>query len=258
MTAKQIDKDFERLAKGVFEGSIVNIDAALFQFTANLLMKSEFTGFGQSLSTVEWGTPEQHLLSTMQANTFWFSGAKTYSQLQTLHSLVTTEDGSIREWSDYKQKALDVHHLYNVNWLNAEYNHAIASSQMAGRWLDFQNTKATLPLLRFQTIGDDRVRPEHQSLDGITLPIDDVFWLSHYPPIGWRCRCDIIALRKGNVTDLTKRIIPSLSPFFAQNVGITGQVYPEGHPYYELINKDKSAATEVKKFVESELKHVKK
>jgi SPP1 gp7 family putative phage head morphogenesis protein len=254
MTPQEVDKEFERIAKGVYDGSITNIDAALFDFTVGVLMKSEFAGFGTSLAKVEWGTPDQKLLSVMQGNTFWFAGAKTFSQLQTMSNLLTGDDGKVREWNDFKNKALQAHQLYNVTWLDAEYNHAIAASQMASRWMDFQRNKALRPLLRYQTMEDDRVRPEHEVLDGITAEVDDIFWTTHYPPIAWRCRCDVISVGSGKVTDLTQRDIPVLPKFFAQNVGITGQVYPEGHPYYDLLEKDKAAEKEVKQFVNQQLK----
>lgn len=47
---------------------------------------------------------------------------------------------------------------------------------------------------RYVTTGDDRVRPTHAALDGVTLPKDDVFWESFYPPNGWNCRCQAIPL----------------------------------------------------------------
>lgn len=47
---------------------------------------------------------------------------------------------------------------------------------------------------KYVTVGDDRVRPSHAVLDGVTLPKDDEFWTRFYPPNGWNCRCQAIAL----------------------------------------------------------------
>ena len=47
---------------------------------------------------------------------------------------------------------------------------------------------------RYVTTGDDRVRPTHQALEGVTLPKDDPFWERFYPPNGWNCRCQAIPL----------------------------------------------------------------
>lgn len=40
---------------------------------------------------------------------------------------------------------------------------------------------------RYVTVGDDRVRPSHQLLEGVTLPKDHEFWQTCFPPNGWSC-----------------------------------------------------------------------
>lgn len=47
---------------------------------------------------------------------------------------------------------------------------------------------------KYVTTGDDRVRPTHAALEGVTLPKDDPFWRRFYPPNGWNCRCQAIPL----------------------------------------------------------------
>lgn len=47
---------------------------------------------------------------------------------------------------------------------------------------------------KYVTAGDDRVRPSHAILDGVTLPKGDKFWQTFYPPNGWNCRCQVIPL----------------------------------------------------------------
>lgn len=38
-------------------------------------------------------------------------------------------------------------------------------------------------------------RAQHLAWDGLTLPKDDPFWRTHYPPNGWRCRCRVVGVR---------------------------------------------------------------
>lgn len=52
-----------------------------------------------------------------------------------------------------------------------------------------QQQRDVFPFLRYVTSQDDRVRPSHAILDGIVLPIDDPFWLTHWAPWDWGCRC---------------------------------------------------------------------
>jgi SPP1 gp7 family putative phage head morphogenesis protein len=47
---------------------------------------------------------------------------------------------------------------------------------------------------KYVTVADDRVRPEHVGFDGVTLPKDDSFWQTNWPPNGWCCRCSAISI----------------------------------------------------------------
>jgi SPP1 gp7 family putative phage head morphogenesis protein len=47
---------------------------------------------------------------------------------------------------------------------------------------------------KYVTVGDNRVRDEHEAWEGVTLPKDDPFWITHTPPNGWNCRCDVIEI----------------------------------------------------------------
>lgn len=64
----------------------------------------------------------------------------------------------------------------------------------AGQWERILRTRQALPYLRYITKRDDRVRPLHALWDNVTLPVDDPFWQTHYPPNGWRCRCRVVSV----------------------------------------------------------------
>ncbi|MBN2023592.1 MAG: hypothetical protein JW809_12475 [Pirellulales bacterium] len=77
-----------------------------------------------------------------------------------------------------------------------------------------------------RTWGDDRVRPEHEGYDGVTLPKDDPFWLENTPPNGWACRCATIpmfaeaTLNRPRTVDVDGRDVPpSTDPGFAVSFG---------------------------------------
>jgi SPP1 gp7 family putative phage head morphogenesis protein len=50
----------------------------------------------------------------------------------------------------------------------------------------------------YVTVGDDRVRPEHQALDGFRAKKDDPIWNTHNVPNGWNCRCTRVAIFIGD------------------------------------------------------------
>lgn len=66
----------------------------------------------------------------------------------------------------------------------------------AGKWNAEQDPDIAEVLwgYTYTTVGDDRVRPEHELLDNVTLPKEDSFWRANYPPNGWNCRCQVIPL----------------------------------------------------------------
>lgn len=68
----------------------------------------------------------------------------------------------------------------------------------AGRWIENQDPAIQEILWGYiyVTAGDDRVRPEHEGLDGVSLPKDDPQWDSIWPPNGFNCRCDVIEVFK--------------------------------------------------------------
>ena len=45
---------------------------------------------------------------------------------------------------------------------------------------------------KYVTVGDDRMRPTHAAMNGVTLPKEDPFWDVNYPPCGWNCRCQAL------------------------------------------------------------------
>ncbi|GAB2824548.1 hypothetical protein GCM10027276_29210 [Comamonas piscis] len=67
-----------------------------------------------------------------------------------------------------------------------------------GLWERVERSKAVMPYVRYITRGDDRVRPAHLAWDNLTLPVDDDFWKTHWPPNGWRCRCRVMSMTKAD------------------------------------------------------------
>ena len=68
-----------------------------------------------------------------------------------------------------------------------------------GRWERIEALKEDMPYLRYVATMDARTRPEHARWHGVVLPVDDPWWRSHYPPNGWRCRCQVVQLSEGDL-----------------------------------------------------------
>ena len=68
----------------------------------------------------------------------------------------------------------------------------------AGRW-DANMAPEIQEILwgyEYMSVGDFRVRPEHEALEGVRLPKEDPQWLEIWPPNGYNCRCEAIEIFK--------------------------------------------------------------
>lgn len=132
----------------------------------------------------------------LQKSDYIFSGIKTFHELHEVFPSLLDEDGKRKPFEQFLSDVQKVDNTYNRNYLNAEYNFAQASSEMAGKWEDFVEDGDDY-LLQYRTQQDSKVRPEHAELHGITLPVTDSFWDEYFPPNGWNCRCTVVQVLKG-------------------------------------------------------------
>jgi len=66
----------------------------------------------------------------------------------------------------------------------------------AGRWQANQDPAIQEILWGYEyvTVGDDRVRPSHEAMDGTKLEKDSPEWQHIWPPNGYNCRCSTIEI----------------------------------------------------------------
>ena len=79
------------------------------------------------------------------------------------------------------------------------YQTNMSTSYAAGRYKQLSDPELLKILPYWQYHHNDSVmhpRPLHVSWDGLTLPPDDPFWDTHYPPNGWGCQCWVSAVSK--------------------------------------------------------------
>lgn len=241
MTTDELKKLLDKLIRKVWKnkGTPQEIDRAITEFFASEYWAAIEKGYGVNIENVDFNTPDYEMLRSLEKSVYQFSAAKNYAQMKAMSEALIGEDGKLRSYTQFRQAALEVNNLFVNQWMQAEYNFAVASSQSASQWVRIQATKDILPLLRYKTAGDERVRPEHQDMEDITLPVEHPFWDLYYPPNGWNCRCDVIQLDSGAVTPDTKIVYPDKMPaIFRYNPGKTGVAFPPGSPYYDGLPDD--------------------
>lgn len=243
------EKDFNSIANDVWNGTVTkySLPTAVYEKTVKHLLNGAYKGFGKDIISVEWGSPDFEMLADLSDNIYMFSGAKTYQQVRSLTDLLLIPETK-ESFYKFKEKANTILEEYNVAYLKAEYNTSIASSRMAGEWQRIQEVKDVLPLLEYDTVGDGRVRPEHAILDKIVRPVNDKFWDTLYPPNGWNCRCRVIQLSEGVVTDLRGKnnLYDNVPKEFRMNSGKDKVIFKEKgkdkHPYFDIAKGDKELA----------------
>lgn len=209
------------------------IDTGVTEYFAQEFYKAVVEGYGASLLTVDFTTPDYLVLRHLEENVYQFAAAKNYQQLKAVTQALVDDEGKLRSFSEFKRASFEVLNEQVTSYMEAEYNLAVAGGQMAATWTRIQENKETLPLLKYITVGDDRVRPEHAELEGVIRPVDDDFWDMYYPPNGWNCRCDVIQLSDGTETPLDDIVTPANMPaLFKTNLAKHGLVFPPNHPYY--------------------------
>lgn len=176
------------------------------------------------------------MLNKLKQDVFVFSGMKTYAELKELSSLLIDKDGTIKGWEAFRKDAEKANLIHNENYLQAEHQQAVATSQALDQYLEYAKDGDAYDL-QIRTAGDDKVRDSHAALHGITLPFGHSFWSNHWTPFGWRCRCNIVQVRKGKyphtdtatVNKLGESAIPAM---FRYNPAKQAVIFPPKHPYY--------------------------
>ena len=73
------------------------------------------------------------------------------------------------------------------------YKTNMSVSYAAGRWAQLK--AAGYPLLVYRHGGSRDPRIEHLGWDGLILPFEHPFWVTHAPPNGWGCSCYVLGAR---------------------------------------------------------------
>lgn len=175
----------------------------------------------------------------LQRSDYIFSGIKTFHEINEAFPSLLNTDGTRKPFTQFLEEVKHIDKTYNQHYLAAEFNFAQASAAMAAKWEQYAQDGDRY-LLQYRTAGDDRVRPEHASLEGVTLPITDTFWEEFYPPNGWNCRCTVTQVLKSQATPTPHEQAIALGEdalkldkhrFFRHNSGITGKTFPDYNPY---------------------------
>jgi len=244
----EFDIDLSTFIKQVFEGQFKKgeISKPVFNIYNEILQAAISEGYENVPKK------DKAFFNELLYNQSVFAANKTHSLQKDLDKqlakLLTNEKEELRTFAQFQIEANKILTDYNQKWLRAEYNTSVASAQAAKKWQDIQRDKDLFPFLEFRTQGDKAVRGEHQRLNGIIRRVEDDFWNTHYPPLGFNCRCSVRKLEDTDSVKADSRLplpkdLPQPSKGFEENVGKTAKVFDENKHSYskDLSNKEKES-----------------
>lgn len=235
------DSILEDIARKLFTEKVQKgkIDDKLYKQTAKDLLKTIDEGLGGNSFSFEDG--RNTLKAYFQQNICAFSAAKSLTEMNHMRSLLA----DATDFNDFRNKVFDAGYKFNINWLRTEYDTFTASAQMAQQWDSF--IKNGVEALEFTTVGDDRVRPAHALLDGMTVRIDSPALKRIYPPLDWLCRCFMVPgiVSKAMGDDEAGRLAKdaSANKLFRHHSGIDKVVVSDEHPYFNAKPKELDATS---------------
>lgn len=239
---KSLGDLIENLIESLFNGSLKkgDLDPAYQSYFEKEMQKATTEGYGLDFFELEPDSLHYDTLQKIYNFQNSFVAHKNYKFISELADALRDENGEIKPFRQFKEEAMKIHATWNEQWLKSEYNLAVTGATMARQWQELQADKELFPNLQFKTAFDDNVRDAHSKLHNVIRPIDDDFWKTHYPPLGWGCRCTVLQ-RTAEATITSNEVLaglPAPDTGFDTNVGITGQVFnPQKNPYYKNISQ---------------------
>lgn len=230
-------EDLERIAEYIFHKEYTqDIPSSLYLEYARQLVAGFTSGFKSRIDGIDYDSPDNYKLAMFHANIFRFSAASTWQDVMNINKMR-------EEASSYDEFERMVKSYTNVktNHLRAEWNRSEATAQNAANWLRQVEQKNDYDL-RYLTVGDSRVRQEHQSLDNFTAPVEDPVWDRIYPPNAWNCRCEVIQIPAGSsARSLDSQIDPdAIQKGFKGNRGKTNVIFEDAHEYFKEFPETKN------------------
>lgn len=149
----------------------------------------------------------------------------------------------------------DIFWRYNHTYAKIENEDIEYAMQIAAAWSIHTNST----VFTYMTQGDERVRPWHLALEGISHPKSSFpAWL--IPPIEHGCRCYLVEESSdvlNKISDISKVVCQNdempdfVNPVFKESVAKGGRIFSEAHLYFTIPKKYKKKLRHISHTIKS-------
>ena len=190
LTQKDIDLYLTEIFSGqlnLFSLAKSKLATDVFNFTFKTLDDSLHKGWGNLKEGEDILQLERAIM--YRQNIAKFSAAKTWQEAKALTKVVFDANGAKRPFPEFKEFAGRINSQFNENWLKTEQNSVFTQSQNAKQGLKIIDEQDIFPYIIYRTTQNDRVRPSHAALEGLTFKVGDPAADNISPQNGWNCYC---------------------------------------------------------------------
>ena len=139
----------------------------------------------------------------MRARTTTVSGLASLSQIKYVIDQLNKVIADGKSLDDFKQmvRTGDIKIKLPDYRLDTIYRTNIQTAYSYGRFQQQLKVIDTRPYWMYDAVNDSRTRPTHRALDNVIALASSSFWKTHYPPLGYNCRCAVISLTQKQAED---------------------------------------------------------
>lgn len=145
-------------------------------------------GFGKM--DFDFDSTDHRRMRAWMNNIHRFGVDKTQAEVYELNQMLKSPD--VKSFNDFRNKVKAVFPKYKDSYLQTEWDHANASSNMAARYLEMMDDIEIAPYWKFDAILDERTTVVCNSLDGKIFDKRDKNSWKFLPPLHFKCRSDAL------------------------------------------------------------------
>lgn len=213
-----------------------------FKASHSPLLDAVKRGFGTT--SFDFDSTDHRRMRAWLDNIHRFGVDKTQAEIYELNEILKDS----KDFNEFRNKAKSVFPKYKDYHLEAEWEQANATSDMAARQQEMMEDIDIAPYWRFDAILDERTTDNCNHLHGRVFDKRDKNSWKFLPPLHWRCRSDaqdVLEGYEGEITSFEDAV--GLDPDswermqkqgFDVNWGDSDEVFTKAQSYLEKLPKD--------------------